>query len=105
MTQLKPIGRGIPVMWSVFAGLLLLSCTQNRTDSAFDSWQHYGGSPEQSRFFEGDEITKENVHRLEVSWTYPIGDDMPNFFSPLVVDTVRSEERRVGKECGSRSPG
>lgn len=88
MTQLKPIGRGIPVMWSVFAGLLLLSCTQNRTDSAFDSWQHYGGSPEQSRFFEGDEITKENVHRLEVSWTYPIGDDMPNFFSPLVVDTV-----------------
>jgi quinoprotein glucose dehydrogenase len=58
-----------------------------RVDS-YTTWEQYGGGPDQSRFFEGTEITKENVSQLKVAWVYPTGDSMPNFFSPIVVDTI-----------------
>lgn len=53
-----------------------------------NTWTHYGGSPEQSKYFEGTDITKENVNQLKVAWYYPTDDEFPNFSSPLVVDTV-----------------
>lgn len=52
------------------------------------AWKHYGGSPDQSRFFESDQITKENVSQLKVAWNYPTMDSSFNFFSPLVIDTI-----------------
>lgn len=52
------------------------------------SWTHYGGKPDQSKFFEASQITKENVNRLQVAWVYPTVDSGFNFFSPLVVDTI-----------------
>lgn len=88
MNLLKSIGGGDPSLWIAFAAVLLAGCSQNATDNPADRWHHYGGRPEQSRFFVGQEITKENVHQLEVSWMYPVGDDLPNFFSPIVVDSV-----------------
>lgn len=62
-----------------------------RTDSSRNpnsTWAHYGGSPDQSKYFEANEITKENVSRLEVAWSYPTGDHIRNTFSPIVVDTL-----------------
>ncbi|WP_304238087.1 PQQ-binding-like beta-propeller repeat protein [Jiulongibacter sediminis] len=61
------------------------SCKKDRTNN---TWTHYGGSPEQSRYFEASEITKENVADLEVAWVYETSDDVFNFFSPIVVDTI-----------------
>jgi quinoprotein glucose dehydrogenase len=66
---------------------ILFSC-KDGGKSTHTTWTHYGGSPDQSKFFTAEDITKENVSQLEVAWTYPTGDEMPYFFSPIIVDTV-----------------
>jgi quinoprotein glucose dehydrogenase len=52
------------------------------------SWSHYGGSPDQSKFFYTSQINKKNVNQLAVAWTYPTDDNGFLMFSPIVVDTV-----------------
>ena len=59
--------------------------TKNDTGS---NWSHYGGKPDQSKYFEASRITKENVNQLKVAWVYPTMDSSFNFFSPIVVDTI-----------------
>ncbi|QMU27133.1 outer membrane protein assembly factor BamB family protein [Adhaeribacter radiodurans] len=54
----------------------------------YTKWQQYGGGPDQSRYFKGSQITKKNVNKLQVAWVYPTTDSVPNFFSPIVVDTI-----------------
>jgi quinoprotein glucose dehydrogenase len=54
----------------------------------YSTWKHYGGNPDQSRYFNAPQITKENVSQLKVAWVYPTMDSFPNFFSPIVVDTI-----------------
>src|SRR5205085_1822035 len=51
-------------------------------------WNEYGGGPDQSKYFEGSQINKENVNQLKVAWVYPTMDSSFNFFSPIVVDTI-----------------
>jgi quinoprotein glucose dehydrogenase len=67
--------------------LVLIRCS---TDSTSDhtTWTHYAGSPDQSKYFNGSDITKENVSQLKVAWIYPSGDDQAYTFSPIIVDTV-----------------
>jgi len=55
---------------------------------AFKSWRDYGGTPDQSKFVRMDDITKENVHLLEIAWTYPQGDERSYQFNPVIVDGV-----------------
>jgi quinoprotein glucose dehydrogenase len=55
---------------------------------AHSTWKHYGGTPDQSKYFESSQITKENVANLQVAWVYPTMDSAFNFFSPIVVDTI-----------------
>jgi quinoprotein glucose dehydrogenase len=52
------------------------------------TWQQYGGGPDQSKYFNASQITKENVQQLKVAWVYPSTDSNFNFFSPIVVDTI-----------------
>jgi len=52
------------------------------------AWSHYGGSPDQSKFFYTSQINKKNVGQLAVVWTYPTDDNGFLMFSPIVVDTV-----------------
>lgn len=68
--------------------LISTGCGSGSSPSRHNTWAHYGGSPDQSKYFEAEQITKENVSRLEVAWMYPSGDSVPYFFSPLVVDTT-----------------
>lgn len=73
----------------VVIGLLSLAdYNYNNTDAAHTTWTHYGGSPDQSRYFAAADITKENVAKLQVTWMYPSGDQQPYFFSPIIVDTT-----------------
>ncbi len=65
-----------------------LSCSPDLSFDDHSTWTHYGGSPDQSRYFVGSEITKENVHQLEVAWIYPTEERFFNFFSPIIVDTT-----------------
>jgi quinoprotein glucose dehydrogenase len=59
----------------------------SKTDS-HSTWKQYGGSSDQSKFFNASQITKENVNQLKVAWVYPTVDSAFNFFSPIVVDTI-----------------
>src|SRR5688572_24563723 len=77
-------------------------------------WPGYSGGADNSRYFASRQIDKSNVNRLQVAWTYPFGDTS---FNPIAIRgaiygrgrngslvAVRSEERRVGKECRYRWP-
>ncbi|MEO8522302.1 MAG: PQQ-binding-like beta-propeller repeat protein [Acidobacteriota bacterium] len=48
-------------------------------------WRDYAGGPDSSRFVASTAITKDNVKRLEVAWTYPSGQ---TDFNALVVRGV-----------------
>jgi quinoprotein glucose dehydrogenase len=76
---------------TIFAALLcltlLVSCGKDNSTLKHTTWTHYGGSPDQSKYFNGSEITKENVNQLEVAWNYPAEGGFNNF-SPIVVDTT-----------------
>src|SRR5690606_21908456 len=63
-------------------------CGTDTTSSGNTTWTHYGGSPEQSKYFKTTEITKENVHQMDIAWTYPVGDNGFYFFNPIIVDSV-----------------
>jgi quinoprotein glucose dehydrogenase len=52
------------------------------------TWNQYGGGPDQSKYFEASQITKENVNQLKVAWIYPTLDSAFNFFSPVVADNI-----------------
>ena len=58
-----------------------------KTD-AHSAWNQYGGGPDQSKYFNASQITKENVRDMQVAWVYPSMDSAFNFFSPIVVDTI-----------------
>src|SRR5918994_355288 len=58
------------------AGVLTLSA------QAPTEWRDYAGGPDSSRFVAAKQITKANVARLDVAWTYPAGQ---TDFNPLVV--------------------
>jgi quinoprotein glucose dehydrogenase len=77
--------------WAVIAlvSLFFLAAffPYTKNDSPFN-WSHYGGKPDQSKYVEATQITKENVHQLKVAWVYPTMDSAFNFFSPIVVDTI-----------------
>lgn len=83
--KLKIAGFGLALL-SVAAYLGFIS--DPRSSNNHSTWTHYGGSPDQSKYFDGTEITKANVDQLEVAWIYPSGDELSYFFSPIVVDTV-----------------
>ena len=53
-----------------------------RGGEAQREWRDYAGGPDSSRFVAATQITKSNVNRLQVAWTYPAGQ---TDFNPLVV--------------------
>ena len=78
----------------IFIGLTILiftvGCNQKVENNInhHNSWTHYGGSPDQSKFFESPGITKSNVNEMPYLWMYPSGDDRPYFFNPIIVDST-----------------
>jgi quinoprotein glucose dehydrogenase len=58
---------------SSLAGLVIggLSLSISGQTPAPKEWRDYAGGPDGSRFMALDEITKANVDKLEVAWTYP----------------------------------
>lgn len=78
----------LPIAFALLFGTVFFSCKSDSSTSIKAAWTHYGGSPEQSKYFDAGEITKQNVSQLEVAWVYPTEDEIPYFFSPIIVDTV-----------------
>jgi quinoprotein glucose dehydrogenase len=67
---------------------LLSGCSSDSLSYDHTTWSQYGGGPDQSKYFEAAEITRENVSQLQVAWTYSTEDYIPYMFQPIVVDTI-----------------
>lgn len=66
----------------------LLSCTER---SPYTQWSVYRGHPDQSAYSAHDQVNRENVHQLEVAWTFHTGDaDEGNWSTiqcnPIIID-------------------
>ena len=52
------------------------------------AWYQYGGDPDQSKYVDLKQITKDNVTQLQVAWTYPASNGTASMFNPIVVDDM-----------------
>ncbi len=52
------------------------------------AWRDYGGAADSAQYSSLTQVTRENVARLQVAWTYPIGENKRALFNPLVVDDL-----------------
>jgi quinoprotein glucose dehydrogenase len=66
-----------------FAAVQLADAQVNRR-----VWRDYGGGPDNSRYLTLNQITKSNLDRLGVAWTYPTRDTIAYVFNPIIVDRV-----------------
>ncbi len=73
---------------AVFSVTTFTGCQTSSSTEDHVTWTQYGGAPDQSKYFNATQITKENVNRMKVAWTYPTGDNAFYFFSPIIVDTT-----------------
>jgi quinoprotein glucose dehydrogenase len=83
-----------------FLALLVFSATtlaQVRTPQAqtpklkpkpHTTWSDYGGAPDGAQYSALQQVSRANVNKLQVAWTYRTGDDRKYSFNPLVVDGV-----------------
>src|SRR5262245_2542622 len=72
---------------------LLVLCTgptiQAFEDRVYRGWAHYGGGHDNIRYSRLKQITKDNVARLQVAWTFDTGDAFPGSemqCNPIVID-------------------
>jgi quinoprotein glucose dehydrogenase len=57
----------------------------------YGGWRTYGGTPDQIHYSSLDQINRDNVHLLEVAWSFDTGDGFPESTlqcNPIVVDDV-----------------
>ena len=83
-----PVSAGLTRrLLAVAAAFAALGCAFSRALSAADDkwWPDYAGGPASSRYFPSAQITRSNVGRLTVAWTYPFGE---TGFNPIVVRAV-----------------
>jgi quinoprotein glucose dehydrogenase len=52
------------------------------------TWDDYGGGPDSARFSSARQITKANVNRLEIAWSYPTRENGGSLFSPVMANGV-----------------
>src|SRR5687767_6139371 len=69
------------------AGLLLALLSLAFAASATE-WSDYGGSPDQSKYAVTPDLTRKNVAKLEVAWSYPTNDERAYQFNPIIADGV-----------------
>jgi quinoprotein glucose dehydrogenase len=78
----------VRVVAAVFFLIVYAGCDRGSSTQDRATWSHYGGSPDQSKFFHATQINKENVGQLKVVWNYPTQDDNFYNFGPIIADTV-----------------
>jgi len=80
------------LMWILFASsLALLGLHAESPRKAYDTWEAYGGGPENIRYSTLTQINRDTVARLEPAWTFHTGDEFPQSemqCNPIVVRGV-----------------
>ncbi len=74
-------------------GIAIACPLQVNAQYANTDWPVYNGDPSGSHYSELGQITKENVEKLEVAWTYHSSENLPqgrtdNQCNPIIVDGV-----------------
>ena len=78
--------------WFCFLAAVFASALALRSADGDKWWPDYAGGPASARFFEANQITKSNVGKLEIAWTYPFGETGSN---PIVVrESLRARPQR-----------
>ena len=88
MNQKRNIINLAAVLFILASIYMALSWNIEATDTGHTTWSQYGGSADQSKYFNASEINKENVSQLQVAWSYSTDDNIPYMFQPIVVDTM-----------------
>jgi quinoprotein glucose dehydrogenase len=52
------------------------------------TWRDYGGGSDAAQYSSLRQINRSNVGKLQIAWTYPIGDGKKYSFNPIVIDGV-----------------
>ena len=60
----------------------------DQPDTAHKTWSDHGGGPDNSHYLDLSQITKENVGKLAVAWTYPSNDSISYVWNPLIAGNV-----------------
>ncbi len=86
--------------------VLTVACLlQAQSPKPHMTWSDYGGGADASQYSALDQINRINVSKLQVAWTYPIGDGNPYLFNPVVVGSVMyvmgKENSIIALEAGS----
>ncbi len=79
------------IVLSAFLLNIPISSSAQATSDPWRGWAIYGGSPENIHYSSLDQINRENVHSLQVAWTFDSGDQHPKSemeCNPIVVDGV-----------------
>ncbi|ODS52679.1 MAG: hypothetical protein ABS36_16700 [Acidobacteria bacterium SCN 69-37] len=79
MRRIALVVGGVLVVW-----LAVASVGQRALERK--TWSDHGGGPDNARYTTLDRITKDNVNKLEVAWTYPTSDNVSYVWGPIVVD-------------------
>src|SRR5260370_3946671 len=87
------VKRSLPLLAFMFVSFHAYAFAQDHTirtskPKAHTTWRDYGGSPDAAQYSALHQISRSNVNKLQVAWTYRTGDDRKYAFNPLVVDGV-----------------
>jgi quinoprotein glucose dehydrogenase len=78
-------------LWIVLSAILFGVPTQAQQAHSFRTWSVFGGGPDNIHYSSLDQINRDNVHSLEVAWTFDSGDQHAKSemeCNPIVVDGV-----------------
>src|SRR5215831_636042 len=67
---------------------LALAVPASAQQRTFADWRQYLGGSDSSQYSSLKQISKGNVGRLEIAWTYSTGDANQYLFNPIVIDGV-----------------
>ena len=87
---------GIAIVLAVSAGLFVYGAqsggkAEKRSDLQYREWRMFGGGPENIHYSTLDQITRDNVHQLEVAWRFDSGDEFSGSemqCNPIIIDGV-----------------
>ncbi len=80
----------VPIGSIIFVFLSSIACDTTTTEDAGagSDWVHYLGHPTSNQYSILDQINQDNVHQLEIAWTYDTGDSAMYQTNNLAVDGV-----------------
>jgi quinoprotein glucose dehydrogenase len=89
---------------SIFLFCILGSCTYQSTQKKTVDWSEYNGGPDRNHYSALNEISKKNLSRLEVAWTYHSGGaDTVNNRTQMQCNPVIIDGIMYGVSAGSQA--